>query len=141
MLTAALWLLLFVPYGLARVHHAEWNAQIAASGFGLILAVLATWALGQHMKWIGDTYRLAKGHADLTIANRNRSHLANVIATALVLPLFSTLFLLRTFSWLLEPAAVVALLSVWALLLVIAARLSVYLGVSIADWVKKQRRR
>jgi drug/metabolite transporter (DMT)-like permease len=141
--TVSLYLVPFAPYTLARFHHASWYWQWAGIAFGGVLLTLGLWALGRHTKWIGQTYRLAKGHAALSIADRDRSFLANAIAIMLAIPAFATMLLLplllQEMPWLAEPAPMVALTFAWILLLAIAIRSSVYYAVRIANRIRGQR--
>ena len=140
-----LWFLALAPFGIARLYHAPWYWEVAACGVGSVFCCLALWALGQHKGWLRETYRLSKGHADLTIEFGNRSRLANLISAMFLVPLMAAivvipLFVLPKLASPIPQIALGALLLPWTLLLAMAARLSIYAATRVSEWIVMQRR-
>lgn len=141
----ALWVVGVGPYFLARLYHSAWYWQIAAGLLGFLTLCALVWALARpRAKWVGETYRLAKGHPDLTLDTRLRSRLANAIGLALFLPVAAasvSLFFLLVGRNVTSPPAVALLVTGLAFLLMAASRLAVYAGVKAADRMAAERRK
>ena len=141
----ALWVVGVGPYFLARLYHAAWYWQIAAGLLGFLAVYTLVWALARpRARWVGETYRLAKGHPDLTFDARLRSRLANAIGLALFLPVAAAsaaLFFLPVGRSVTSPLAAVLLVTGLAFLLMAALRLAVYAGVKAADRMAAERRK
>ena len=137
----ALWVVGLGPYFLARVYHAEWYWQVAAGLLGLLAFSALAWALAR-ARWFGETYRLAKGHADLAFDTRLRSRVANALAFVMFLPaVAASVFLLLVGHSAASPFAKMLLVIGLAFLLMAAARLAVYAGVRVAERMDAKQRK